>query len=388
MVSFSTLASLLCLVWLLTISSPAIASFTCTSTGTCDAIIDYTLPNATTFNAVKKSSTSRASVLFSALTTSLLTPLLIRNSLLIKPLKSLSIVFVETELQAVNNISNPNLIQPGDKLWVPLPCSCDDVDGEKVVHYGRLVTAGSTIEDIAQQYNVSQDTLLRLNGLASPKELLAGSVLDVPLKGLCSLDISFTASSSSLLAELILVSMFIPTTEKASGGRSGLQWPYIVMAVRYAKLRSPKKLHNAWIGTHFPSCRSMVNNTSLDYPLLVPNDTYVFTAANCVTCKCDAANNWTLQCQPSQIKSSLWKTCPSTQCQGLDNFYIGNVTSSDCNSTACAYAGYSNQTIFTTSTQLTCPASGNSASGLRLGTWRWNIILVTIHMVFLSALLI
>ncbi|KAJ8572118.1 hypothetical protein K7X08_008629 [Anisodus acutangulus] len=311
MVSFYTLTSLLCLVWLLTIASTATASFTCTSTGTCDAIIDYTLPNATTFNAVKK--------LFHLKS---LRDLLGVNNLPINtpanqklPANQLSIVFVETELQAVNNISNPNLIQPGDKLWVPLPCSCDDVDGEKVVHYGRLVTAGSTIEDITQQYNVSQDTLLRLNGLASPKELLAGSVLDVPLK----------------------------------------------------------------------ACRSMVNNTSLDYPLLVPNDTYVFTAANCVTCKCDAANNWTLQCQPSQIKSSLWKTCPSTQCQGLDNFYIGNVTSSDCNSTACAYAGYSNQTIFTTSTQLTCPASGNSASGLRLGTWRWNIILVAIHMVLLSA---
>lgn len=40
------------------------------------------------------------------------------------------------------------------------------------------------------------------------------------------------------------------------------------------------------------ACTSMISNTSLDYPLLVPNGTYVFTAANCVMCKCDAANNW------------------------------------------------------------------------------------------------
>ncbi|KAJ8530323.1 hypothetical protein K7X08_037158 [Anisodus acutangulus] len=346
MVSFSTLASLL---WLLTISSSATASFTCTSQGTCDAIIDYTLPNATTFNAVKKLfHLKNLRSLLGVNNLPINTPAdqkLPANQTIKIPFPCLCIngtgiankwptytvvagdflshivsdifagLFTVKELQAVNNIANPDLIQPGDKLWIPLPCSCDDVEGEKVVHYGRLVTAGSTMDAIAQQYNVSQDTLLRLNGLASPKDLLAGSVLDVPLK----------------------------------------------------------------------ACQSMVRNTSLDYPLLVPNDTYIFTAANCVTCKCDAANNWTLQCQPSQIKSSLWKTCPSMQCQGLDNFYIGNVTSSDCNSTACAYTGYSNQTIFSTSTQLTCPASDSNASGLRSGTWRWNIILVAIHLVLLSA---
>ncbi|CAN4107293.1 unnamed protein product [Withania somnifera] len=344
----TTVASLLCLVWLLTISSPAAASFTCTSAGTCDAIIDYTLPNATTFNAVKKLfqlknlrsllgvnnlplNTTADQKLPANQTIKIPFPCLCRNGTGIANKRPTYTVvsgdflshivsdifaglFTVPELQAVNNISNPNLIQPGDKLWIPLPCSCDDVDGQKVVHYGRLVTAGNTIEGISQQYNVSQDTLLVRNGLASPKELLAGSVLDVPLK----------------------------------------------------------------------ACQSMVSNTSLDYPLLVPNDTYVFTAANCVMCKCDAANNWTLQCEPTQIKSSLWKTCPSMQCQGLDNLYIGNATSFECNSTTCSYAGYSNQTIFTTSIPLTCPASGNSGFGLRPRTWRWNIGLLAIHLVLLS----
>ncbi|KAH0727638.1 hypothetical protein KY290_003337 [Solanum tuberosum] len=354
MVSFSrlTTTTLVSLLWLLTISSPAEASFSCTSAGTCDAIIDYTLPNATTFNAVKKLfnvknlrsllgvnnlpvNTPADHKLPANQTIKIPFPCLCRNGTGIANKRPIYTVvsgdflshivtdifaglFTVQELQTVNNISNPNLIQPGDKLWIPLPCSCDDVDGEKVVHYGRLVISGNSIEAIAQQYNVSQETLLRLNGLASPKELLAGAVLDVPLK----------------------------------------------------------------------ACQSTVSNASLDYPLLVPNDTYVFTAANCVTCKCDAASNWTLQCQPSQIKSSLWKTCPSMQCQGLDNLYIGNVTtSSECNSTSCAYAGYSNQTIFTTSTQLTCPASDNSALGMRPGTWRWrwNVILVAaISMCFIT----
>ena len=44
----------------------------------------------------------------------------------------------------------------------------------------------------------------------------------------------------------------------------------------------------------FSACTSMVaNNNSLDYPLLVANGTYVYTANSCVMCKCDSANNWT-----------------------------------------------------------------------------------------------
>lgn len=72
----------------------------------------------------------------------------------------------------------------GEELWIPLPCSCDEVGGERAVHYGHLVPAGSTLEEIAQEYNTTQDTLLTLNRLASPKDLLAGAVLDVPLQGI------------------------------------------------------------------------------------------------------------------------------------------------------------------------------------------------------------
>ena len=72
----------------------------------------------------------------------------------------------------------------GQKLWISLPCSCDDVDGQRVVHYGHVVAVGSSVERIAQQFDTSQDTLSKLNGLASPKDLKADSILDVPLKGL------------------------------------------------------------------------------------------------------------------------------------------------------------------------------------------------------------
>lgn len=87
------------------------------------------------------------------------------------------------EIQAVNNISNVNLIIVGEDLWIPLPCSCDEVGGKRVVHYGYVVPGGATLEEIAQEYNTTQDTLLALNGLTSPKDLKAGAVLDVPLQG-------------------------------------------------------------------------------------------------------------------------------------------------------------------------------------------------------------
>lgn len=88
-----------------------------------------------------------------------------------------------TDIQLANNISNPDLIVLGQKLWIPLPCSCDDVAGSRVIHYGHVVAAGSTIAAISEQFNVTQDAIMTINGIADAKDLKAGQVLDIPLKG-------------------------------------------------------------------------------------------------------------------------------------------------------------------------------------------------------------
>ncbi|KAF9608796.1 hypothetical protein IFM89_011565 [Coptis chinensis] len=180
----------------------------------------------------------------------------------------------ERQIADVNNISDPNVIHDGRNLVIPLPCSCDDVDGMKVVHYGHVVPTLNTVQQIADEYGTNESVLLRLNGIADPNDLQAGAVLDVPLK---------------------------------------------------------------------------VNN-SLDYPLLVPNGTYTFTANNCIQCKCDALNNMTLQCEPSpkEVKLAKWSQCPSTQCKLVSpvTLSLGN-TLNGCVQ-PCAYAGYNNQTILTT----------------------------------------
>lgn len=90
---------------------------------------------------------------------------------------------MDTDIQQANNISNPNLIFVGQKLWIPLPCSCDNVEGGRVIHYAHVVAAGSSIAAISEQFNVAQDTIMTINGIADPRDLKAGQVLDIPLKG-------------------------------------------------------------------------------------------------------------------------------------------------------------------------------------------------------------
>ncbi|KAL2459916.1 LysM domain-containing GPI-anchored protein 2 [Abeliophyllum distichum] len=319
--------------------------FRCTSTATtCDALVDYVSPNDTTLSAIKTLfNVKNLRSILGANNLSLSTPpnakvtakqtIKIPFPCICKNLTGISnkmpnytvvsgdiLYHIAAEvfsglvtfqkIQEVNNIANASLIVVGQTLWIPLPCSCDDVDGQKVVHYGHVVPAGSSVDGIAKQYNTSQDTLLRLNNLTSPKDLLAGAILDVPLR----------------------------------------------------------------------ACSSMVSNSSLDYPLLVPNGTYVFTANNCVRCNCDAANNWMLQCESSLINSS----CPAIRCQGAENFYLGNTLSLGCNRTTCAYAGYDRQNTNTTvDLQSTCPASDNKSSAIGLQGSRWNFLLLSIHIMLI-----
>ncbi|KAG7978396.1 hypothetical protein I3843_05G081000 [Carya illinoinensis] len=220
------------------------------------------------------------------------------------------------QIADVNGVPDPNRINPGQELWIPLPCSCDKVNGIKVVHYGMLVDEGSTVEGIAEQYGTTSATLLTLNNMADPSKLQAGQVLDIPL----------------------------------------------------------------------PACSSPVSNNSLDYPFLLANGTYVYTAYNCVKCKCDSANNYTLQCESSELKSTNWTKCPAMKCQGADSLFIGNKTSSGCNQTSCVYSGFTSQTILTSLvTESICPAlSAAWKIGFQGLGWNFFLFISFQLMIFLS----
>lgn len=87
------------------------------------------------------------------------------------------------QIADANGIPDPSKITVGQELWIPLPCSCDEVDGNTVVHYGHLVQPQSSVSAIAGRYNVSEQTILKLNGIADAKDLQAFQVLDIPLQG-------------------------------------------------------------------------------------------------------------------------------------------------------------------------------------------------------------
>ena len=83
----------------------------------------------------------------------------------------------------MNKIPNANEIAIGQRVWIPLPCSCDRVDGRDVVHYAHVVKSGSSLGAIAAQFGTDNRTLATLNGISGDAELLADIPLDVPLRG-------------------------------------------------------------------------------------------------------------------------------------------------------------------------------------------------------------
>ncbi|XP_072962637.1 chitin elicitor-binding protein [Typha angustifolia] len=101
------------------------------------------------------------------------------------------------EIAAVNDIPDPNKIDVGQKVWIPLPCSCDPVGGEARVHLGYVVASGDSVAGIAKEFGLADETLLKINGIADPTKLLAGAILDVPLR-VCSSSISNTSADYGL----------------------------------------------------------------------------------------------------------------------------------------------------------------------------------------------
>ncbi|XP_057966350.1 lysM domain-containing GPI-anchored protein 2 isoform X2 [Malania oleifera] len=339
---------LLTLIVISAIVAADAATFKCSSAGTCWSLIDYVSPNTTTLEHIK--------TLFGVKN---LRNILGVNGLSVSTARNYTVVANQTiripfrcvcangtgrsnhlpmytvqkddglyhiaaevfggvvtyqEIAAANNITDFNKIDVGQLLWIPMPCSCDSVNGSAAVHYGHVVEVGSSVSEIATKYGADQQTILQLNGIDDPKSLKAGEVLDVPLE----------------------------------------------------------------------ACTSAVSNDSLDYPLLVSNGTYTFTANNCVMCKCDAANNRTLQCESSGLKPSInstWSTCPTTQCQG--NLFLGNTSSgSDCDQTMCAYAGYNTKTILSKLvSESSCPANTPANHAVKIFSQgsSLNILLICIH---------
>ncbi|KAI3880981.1 hypothetical protein MKW92_023341 [Papaver armeniacum] len=105
------------------------------------------------------------------------------------------------------------------------------------------------------------------------------------------------------------------------------------------------------------ACTSMVSNASSDYPLLLSDGTYTYTANNCIKCTCDLnSQNWNLfpkpdlYCEPSSPKRSKFEIGNNVlrsqrhECiwYSSGKQYIELGAQGSCPK-YCAYTGYNNQ---------------------------------------------
>lgn len=79
------------------------------------------------------------------------------------------------ELLEINDINNPSLLSAGDQLVIP---GLGDIQG---ILTTERVNLGDTLTSLSRSYDISSQSLLRLNRLVSPQEVYAGSYLIIPL---------------------------------------------------------------------------------------------------------------------------------------------------------------------------------------------------------------
>ncbi|MFZ5943954.1 MAG: M23 family metallopeptidase [Bacillota bacterium] len=72
-------------------------------------------------------------------------------------------------IAAVNDIKNPDMIKPGQKILVP-----------RIYEVSHQVTAGETVRDIAALYGILPQQILFANDVWFPNRLKAGTVLAIP----------------------------------------------------------------------------------------------------------------------------------------------------------------------------------------------------------------
>ena len=80
-------------------------------------------------------------------------------------------------LAKINGIANPNLIYTGQRLIVPVLNSNEIHD---VSHKLYIVKWGDTLSQLALDYGVTVESLVRLNNIANPNLIYVGEILRIP----------------------------------------------------------------------------------------------------------------------------------------------------------------------------------------------------------------
>jgi len=86
---------------------------------------------------------------------------------------------VPTVLIAVaNNLTDSDLIVPGDQLFIPTPDG--HLPPEAPLAGVHLVVPGDSLSSIAEDFDVSVQTLMSYNGITDPDLIQAGDIILVP----------------------------------------------------------------------------------------------------------------------------------------------------------------------------------------------------------------
>ncbi|XP_031487660.1 G-type lectin S-receptor-like serine/threonine-protein kinase At4g03230 isoform X2 [Nymphaea colorata] len=181
--------------------------FKCATAGTCKGLVGYRPLNATTLKEISSLfgldpytgllSTTPPSQTVSAQHT-IKVPITCQcqdgighsdNKYTVKPGDTLDYIATSVfarlvdpkSIAAVSGSNDLSKTSPGQVLSIPLPCSCDRVDGSQVTHYALVVKKNDTLRSIADEYHVTMAQLENLNNVSSNAPIVAGQVLDVPL---------------------------------------------------------------------------------------------------------------------------------------------------------------------------------------------------------------
>lgn len=88
------------------------------------------------------------------------------------------------QIRNANGISDPSVLDVGQALLIPLPCTCFNSTDNSLpaVYLSYVVRSGDTVAGIAVQYSTTSSDIMTVNGMGSPT-VKAGDIIAVPLPG-------------------------------------------------------------------------------------------------------------------------------------------------------------------------------------------------------------
>ncbi|KAH9313556.1 hypothetical protein KI387_022183, partial [Taxus chinensis] len=103
------------------------------------------------------------------------------------------------QVRVANSIGDPNLIDLGQTLTIPLPCSCFNGtdNGLPAIYLSYVVQPGDTLSGLGIKYGTTVTDLMTVNALGT-SAIKAGDIIALPLAA-CSSSISKYSSDAGLL---------------------------------------------------------------------------------------------------------------------------------------------------------------------------------------------